>query len=90
MNADERRLDGNAAAGVLASIFGREMSVVTTTCAQCGNVAEFGVLLAYISTMGTVLRCATCEAVLVRIVETPERVWLDVHGMRSMAMDRQA
>ncbi len=88
MNADDRRLDGNAAAGALASIFAREMSVVMTTCGQCGNVADVGALLAYITAMGTVLRCATCETVMLRLVETPDRVWLDVRGMGSLAMDR--
>lgn len=90
MNAEDGHLDGNAAAGALASIFTREMSVVATTCGRCGNVADVGALLGYITAMGTVLRCAGCDTVLVRIVHTPEHVWLDLHGMRSLTMDRPA
>jgi hypothetical protein len=88
MSADEARLDGNAAAGALASIFARDMTIVATTCGQCGTVADVGALPAYISAMGSVLRCAGCEVVLLRIVETPDRVWLDLTGMRSMALER--
>ena len=35
-------LDGNAAAGLLQEIFGREMTVAVATCASCGAVAPIG------------------------------------------------
>jgi hypothetical protein len=89
MDEHARHLDGNAAAGALATIFAREMTLTATTCGHCGNVADIGALRAYITAIGTVLRCATCDSVVLRMADTPEQVWLDFSGMRSMVMDRQ-
>jgi hypothetical protein len=36
---------------------------------------------------GVVVRCRTCESVLMKIVRSPKRVWLDVDGMRMMQME---
>ena len=84
-NAD-LKLDGNAAAGELREIFGAEMTVVRATCAACGAVREMGALSLYVHAPGTVFRCASCEAVLVRIVRTEERVWLDPSGVRCLEL----
>src|SRR5262245_6142446 len=56
------RLDGNAAAGVLAEIFVAEMTVATTTCETCGAVARVGELHTYLGAPGLVVRCAACGA----------------------------
>ncbi len=88
MDEHDTHLDGNAAAGALATIFAREMTLTATTCGHCGNVADVGALRAYITAIGTVLRCAACDSVVLRLAHTPERVWLDLSGMRNMAMER--
>ncbi|MFQ5945331.1 MAG: DUF6510 family protein [Candidatus Methylomirabilales bacterium] len=81
-------LDGNAAAAVLQDVFGLEMTDSPTECAHCGNVAEIGTLLAYGQEMGAVLRCSVCENVVIRIVETPDAIYLDARGTTYLRLER--
>jgi len=76
----ELMLDANATAGVLYEIFGVEMTASPTECAHCGNEGEVGALLAFVQGPGIVLRCSTCENVVLRIVQTPEATYLDARG----------
>ena len=76
----ELMLDANATAGLLHEIFGVEMTASPTECANCGNEGEIGTLLAFTQGPGIVLRCSTCESVVLRIVQTPEAVYLDARG----------
>jgi phage FluMu protein Com len=76
------RLDGNAASGILAEFFKPEMTAAVITCAHCGSSRMTGDLLAYLQAPGLVLRCASCDAVLIRVVKAPARAWLDVSGVR--------
>ena len=76
----ELMLDANATAGVLYEIFGVEMTASPTECANCGNEGEVGELLAFTQGPGIVLRCSTCEHVVLRIVQTPEAIYLDARG----------
>ncbi|RPJ28863.1 MAG: hypothetical protein EHM33_03065 [Chloroflexi bacterium] len=73
-------LDANATAGVLYEIFGVEMTASPTECAHCGNEGEVGALLAFVQGPGIVLRCSTCENVVLRIVQTPAATYLDARG----------
>ena len=79
---DDTTLDGNAAGGILREIFPFEMTLVEETCAHCGATRTVGELTVYKSAMGTVMRCPTCEQVLMRIVSTRGRYWLDMQGVR--------
>jgi hypothetical protein len=76
----ELMLDANAAAGLLQEIFGAEMTASPTECAHCGNQAEVGTLWAFTQGPGIVLRCSGCENVVIRIVQTPEAIYLDARG----------
>jgi hypothetical protein len=76
----ELMLDANAAAGVLYEIFGAEMTASPTECAHCGKEGEIGTLLAFTQGPGIVLRCSGCESVVIRIVQTPEAIYLDARG----------
>ena len=73
-------LDANAVAGLLYEIFGMEMTDALGECFSCGNQAEMGTLLAFIHGPGVVLRCSTCEHVVIRIVKTPDEIFLDARG----------
>ncbi len=74
-------LDGNALAGTLQAIFGVEMTATSVTCAQCGGSSMMGGLLAFTQSPGIVLRCPTCERVMLRLVQTPEATLLDARGV---------
>ena len=76
----ELMLDANATAGLLYEIFGVEMTATPTECANCGNEDEIGTLLAFIHGPGVILRCSTCENVVLRIVQTPDEIILDARG----------
>jgi Family of unknown function (DUF6510) len=76
----ELTLDANATAGLLQEIFGAEMTAAPTECAHCGNEAEVGTLLAFTRGPGYVLRCSACQNIVLRIVETPEAIYLDARG----------
>ena len=73
-------LDANAVAGLLDEIFGAEMTASRTVCAHCGRAGEMGTLMAYVHAPGVVLRCPTCQQVMVRIVRTPDAIFLDARG----------
>jgi hypothetical protein len=83
-------LDGNAAAGLLHEIFAAEMTACPTECASCGQEGELGTLLAFTQTPGVVLRCPTCKNVIIRIVETPEAIYLDARGAVYLRLARGA
>ncbi len=75
------RLDGNAAAGELAELFLCDLTVARTTCAACRDTRPVAELHAYLQAPGLVLRCASCEAVQLRMVRSADRAWLDLHGV---------
>jgi hypothetical protein len=102
MNGDERRaseeqsvddgvgeamrLDGNAAAGLLSEVFVPDITTARATCANCGTMRAFGALPLYGQSMGAVMRCPTCDAVVLRLGRTPTELWLDPTGARLVVM----
>ena len=84
----ELMLDANATAGVLYEIFGTEMTASPMECANCGNEAEVGTLLAFTQGPGIILRCSTCENVVLRIVQTSEAIYLDARGAVYLRLQR--
>lgn len=83
---DKMMLDGNAVAGLLQEIFGAEMTAQTAVCANCGNAAQVGGLLAFTQAPGVVLRCPACKEVLMRMVQTPKGVYFEARGVSQMWM----
>jgi predicted RNA-binding Zn-ribbon protein involved in translation (DUF1610 family) len=77
---DVDRLDGSAAGGVLAEVFGADITPAHHTCAGClatTTVAEHHV---HARSAGTVLRCPHCGDVAVTVVTAPRHVTLTVRG----------
>jgi uncharacterized metal-binding protein len=84
------RLDGNAAAGVLAEVFCNEPSTVVFVCAGCGAVGPIGTLLAYGLELGAILRCAVCDTAVVRIGAGGQQRWIDLRGAVSLRIELPA
>jgi hypothetical protein len=84
----ELMLDGNAAGGVLQEIFALEMTASPTECANCGREGELGSLMAFTQSPGIVLRCPACEQVMIRIVRTPDAIYLDARGAVYLRLQR--
>lgn len=81
-------LDGNAAAGILSEVFALEMTSASMECANCGNEGEIGTLLAFMQAPGVVLRCPVCEHIILRIVQSPDAVYLDLRGAVYVSLKR--
>jgi hypothetical protein len=86
----ENKLDGNAAAGVLQEIFPFEMTLVQATCTGCGTTREIGALAVYMHGMGTIVRCPSCDNVLIRVAQTKGRNFLDMRGVRVLQIRAEA
>jgi hypothetical protein len=82
---DALRLDGNAAAGLLQEVFGTDVTDAAGTCDDCGATELLGAVHVYVGA-GTVFRCPHCDAVLMRVVRSQARTWIDVRGVRSLAL----
>jgi len=86
----ENKLDGNAAGGILQEIFPFEMTTVQATCTSCGATGVIGTLTVYMHGMGMVVRCPTCDNVLIRVVHAKGRYWLDMRGVRVLQIDAES
>jgi Family of unknown function (DUF6510) len=84
--ADALRLDGNAAAGILSELFVPDLTAARATCAGCGTTRPVGALVVYAHGMGTVVRCPSCDAVVLCVTRTATQVWLDPTGVRRIMM----
>jgi hypothetical protein len=74
-------LDGNAAAGELSRIFAVDVTAVEGRCARCDTVKRFAEAHLYMRGPGVVARCPVCQHVLLRLVNAPQGVFLDVRGL---------
>jgi hypothetical protein len=81
---DPQALDGNAVAGLLADVFGAEMTNVIGTCATCGSRGEIATFVVYVRTPGTVVRCRTCSALLMVLVTIREITCVDLRGLDAL------
>jgi ribosomal protein S27E len=86
----ENKLDGNAAGGILQEIFPFEMTLVQATCAGCGATDVIGALVVYMHGMGTVVRCPSCDTVLIRVAHVKGRYYLDMRGVRVLQISVEA
>jgi hypothetical protein len=73
-------LDGNAMAGDLAEIFAFDVTAARFTCAGCGHGGAVATLRLWGQAMGRVARCPECADVILRLVQAPDRVFLDLRG----------
>jgi phage FluMu protein Com len=76
----EMFVDGNVLAGALQTVFAVDVTVARGRCASCGHTGALAEARVY-AAAGLVARCAHCEAVLLRVVEAPDRTYLDLHGI---------
>ena len=83
-------LDGNAAGGLLREVFAFETTAARTTCAGCSRVMQMGELRLYAVELGAILRCPSCDEVVVRIARTPRGLWLDLRGAAIVAVSAGA
>jgi len=78
---DELRLDGNAAAGLLAEVFAAEATAALVRCASCGAEGAVATVQVYAHAPGTVLRCPGCDAVIMRFARIRGELVADLRGI---------
>jgi hypothetical protein len=83
MDDNQLRLDGNATAGMLREVFVSDLTTARAACASCGAVTKIGSQHAYIHHLSprAMLRCNTCQEVLMVFVHGGERFWLGLRGL---------
>lgn len=82
MEDADLRLDGNAAAGLLAGVFAFEVTTARAVCNGCGATAPVANLATYGLPMGAILRCPHCDTALIRLSRVANGYWLDLRGTR--------
>lgn len=83
------QLDGNATAGALSEVFRIDIIAALGRCRHCGSVRAFGEAMVFADAPGIVVRCRSCQGVLLRLVETPTHYWLDLSGLSYLEIDRE-
>jgi hypothetical protein len=82
MNAN---LDGNAIAGTMLDVFGRDMTAAVGTCGGCGWAAPLAEVAVYCAgEPGVVARCPACEHLLMVIVQRRGTACVDLTGFASL------
>ena len=78
--AVELTVDANAIGGMLAAVFGADVTGSPGQCAHCHTVSVVGTMRVYMRGPGVVVRCPACAEVVLRMVKTPTGMYLDVSG----------
>jgi Family of unknown function (DUF6510) len=78
-------LDGNAIGGLLMEVFGADMTTATGTCGNCGRAAHVAELAVYQPGLGTVVRCRSCDRVLMVFVQLRGVTCVDLSGLASLS-----
>jgi len=79
-----QHLDGNALAGPLSELFRFDLTETTGECRHCGDTTVLARALVYPDPSGYVVRCSACGDVLLAIVSTEKRTWLDLSGIAGL------
>jgi Family of unknown function (DUF6510) len=78
-------LDGNAIAGKLMHVFGEEMTTARGECGSCGASWLVAELSVYMQAPGTVVRCRSCESIVMVLAEVRGVTCVDLRGLASMS-----
>ncbi|MGY8680673.1 DUF6510 family protein [Bradyrhizobium sp. UFLA05-153] len=80
-------LEGNTAALLLQDVFALDITLARIRCAACDCTSGVGALAAHAAPMGTILKCSDCDDVLMRVVDTPRGLLLEMAGARYLRFD---
>ena len=83
-------VDGNAVGGLLRDVFGTEMTNARGTCSSCGADAPVAETVVFLRGPGVVIRCRTCDAILVVIVEKRGLHCVDLQGLSALEAEGTA
>jgi hypothetical protein len=87
-NVSDLLLGGDAGARLVQQVFVPDVTLARIRCGACDGVTGIGALAVYAGPMGAVLKCSDCENVLMRVVDTPHGLWLEMGGARNVRFQR--
>lgn len=79
-NGAQAWVDGNAAAGILASVFVPDATRARIICAGCGHAAAMAEQRVFALEMGAVFRCPICADITLRVSVTRHGSFIDMRG----------
>jgi hypothetical protein len=71
---------------MLEQLFGGDMTGVPGRCAYCGTVNMVGSMRVYMGGPGTVMRCPSCDNVVLRVAVTADATYVDLRGVAYLRM----
>jgi Family of unknown function (DUF6510) len=74
-------VDGNALGGTFREVFAVDITAARGRCASCGSVNPIGTTRVYSLAAGSVARCVHCDDVVIKVVNAPDRVFLNFAGL---------
>jgi Family of unknown function (DUF6510) len=77
-------LDGNAIGGLLIDVFGADMTAALSTCGTCGASRPVAELVVYRPGLGQVVRCRSCDSVLMVFIAARGLICVDLSGLASL------
>jgi hypothetical protein len=84
LRPEHPRLDGNAAAGILSEIFGRDTTLAEGACRHCGRIGPLAETIAEVDEAGVILLCRGCGHTLLTYVHAAGRTSLALPGLAAV------
>lgn len=86
VQAEDGHVDGNAVAGAMSLVLGREATTITLECAECGDRHRVAETRVYLRCPGMVVRCPACSACEVLLIDRPRRLQLTLMSVRTLQL----
>jgi hypothetical protein len=83
-NIADLMLVGNVSAGLLQCIFVPDITLARIECAACARASGVGALATHKENGSVVLKCAECDETLLKVIDTPHGLWLEMAGARCL------
>ncbi|ADH68666.1 MULTISPECIES: DUF6510 family protein [Nocardiopsis] len=77
---EPEHMDANVLAGPLSEIMSVDLTSAERRCSVCGACGTFAELYVTTDGPGLVASCPRCRTLVLRLVRTPDSVWLDLGG----------
>ena len=79
-------VDGNAVIGALSLAVGADVSLAELVCAACGTNHAVAEALVYLRCPGIVIRCPSCRAVEIVLVEIEHRFQITLANVANLRL----
>jgi hypothetical protein len=78
------------AADPLHQVFVDDLTAATAQCAACGHTGTLADASISAQASGLIVRCRSCNNVMMRQVIEPQGQWLDLRGLQSLTFRQEA